>query len=170
MPAGTACVATERLASQNCRFPPPCDIRQTRSTPQIEALDPDTVSDFQKLAGFDTLRMVLAQKLVLVEGPSHEILFERFFRDLYHKSPMQLGIDLMSTLDGRGRGSHLPNASIEGHGVCVFYADAITLNVRISTRQRSSHSKPFKAQVVQECLNREQDISASPSATASTPT
>lgn len=63
---------------------------------QIESLDPDTVSYFQKLAGFDTLRMVLAQKLVLVEGPSDEIVFERFFKDLYRKSPMQLGIDVMS--------------------------------------------------------------------------
>jgi len=62
----------------------------------IEKLDPDTVSYFQKLAGFDTLRMVLAHKLVLVEGPSDEILFERFFRDLYKESPMQLGIDVMS--------------------------------------------------------------------------
>jgi hypothetical protein len=62
----------------------------------IEMLDPDTVSYFQKLAGFDTLRMVLAEKLVLVEGPSDEILFERFFEDIYHKSPMQLGIDVMS--------------------------------------------------------------------------
>lgn len=62
----------------------------------IEHLHPDTVSYFQKLAGFDTLRMVLAHKLVLVEGPSDEILFERFFKDLYGKSPMQLGIDVMS--------------------------------------------------------------------------
>ncbi|WP_417787890.1 ATP-dependent nuclease [Stutzerimonas xanthomarina] len=62
----------------------------------IAELDPDTVSYFQKLAGFDTLRMVLAQKLVLVEGPSDEILFERFFKDLYDKYPMQLGIDVMS--------------------------------------------------------------------------
>lgn len=62
----------------------------------IKALDPDTVSYFQKLAGFNTLRMVLAHKLVLVEGPSDEILFERFFRDLYGKRPMELGIDVMS--------------------------------------------------------------------------
>jgi putative ATP-dependent endonuclease of OLD family len=62
----------------------------------IEALHPDTVGYFQKLPGFDTLRMVLAHKLVLVEGPSDEILFERFFRDLYGKHPMELGIDVMS--------------------------------------------------------------------------
>ena len=33
-----------------------------------------------------------------------------------------------------------------------FLADAIALIARISMRQRSSYPKPFKAQVVQECL------------------
>ena len=33
-----------------------------------------------------------------------------------------------------------------------FFADAIALIARISMRQRSSYPKPFKAQVVQECL------------------
>ena len=50
------------------------------------------------------------------------------------------------------RPTHLPNSSIKGDGVRVFLADAIVLNVRISMRQRSSYPKPFKVQVVQECL------------------
>ena len=33
-----------------------------------------------------------------------------------------------------------------------FFADAIALIARISMRQRSSYPKPFKAQIVQECL------------------
>ena len=33
-----------------------------------------------------------------------------------------------------------------------FFADAIALIARISMRQRSSYPKPFKARVVQECL------------------
>lgn len=33
-----------------------------------------------------------------------------------------------------------------------FFADAIALIARIYMRQRSSYPKPFKAQVVQECL------------------
>jgi len=62
----------------------------------LSTLEPDTVSYFQKLPGYDTLRMVLADKVVLVEGPSDEIVFERIFRDRYGKRPMELGIDVLS--------------------------------------------------------------------------
>jgi energy-coupling factor transporter ATP-binding protein EcfA2 len=55
-----------------------------------------TVAYFQKLPGYDTLRMALAKKVVLVEGPSDEIVFERIFKDLYDKRPMDLGIDVIS--------------------------------------------------------------------------
>ncbi|MBQ0957266.1 ATP-dependent endonuclease [Serratia symbiotica] len=63
---------------------------------KISELDPDTVSYFQKLPGYDTLRMALANKVVLVEGPSDEIVFERIFQDLYGKRPMEFGIDVIS--------------------------------------------------------------------------
>lgn len=51
------------------------------SVSRIDGLSPATVAYFQKLPGYDTLRMVLAKKVVLVEGPSDEIIFERFFKD-----------------------------------------------------------------------------------------
>ncbi|EMR7683632.1 ATP-dependent endonuclease [Yersinia enterocolitica] len=63
---------------------------------KISELDPDTVSYFQKLPGYDTLRMALANKVVLVEGPSDEIIFERIFQDLYGKRPMEFGVDVIS--------------------------------------------------------------------------
>lgn len=63
---------------------------------KMSGLSPSTVDYFQKLPGYDTLRMVLANKIVLVEGPSDEIIFERVFKDLYGKRPMQLGIDVLS--------------------------------------------------------------------------
>ena len=59
-------------------------------------LNPGTVTYFQKLPGYDTLRMVLANKIVLVEGPSDEIIFERIFKDTYKRRPMELGIDVLS--------------------------------------------------------------------------
>lgn len=62
----------------------------------ITALDPETVGYYKKLPGFDTLRMALADKLVVVEGPSDEIIFERIFADMYRKRPMELGIDVLS--------------------------------------------------------------------------
>lgn len=65
-------------------------------TKQFKGLDPETVTYFKKLPGHDTLRMVLSDKLVLVEGPSDEILFERIFKDIHGKRPMEVGIDILS--------------------------------------------------------------------------
>jgi len=62
----------------------------------ITQLSKETVSYFQRLPGYDTLRMVLADKVVLVEGPSDEIVFERFFKDKHGKTPMACGIDVLS--------------------------------------------------------------------------
>jgi len=63
---------------------------------KMSDLNPDTVSYFKKLPGYDTLRLVLAEKIVLVEGPSDEIIFERIFKDLHGKRPMECGIDVIS--------------------------------------------------------------------------
>lgn len=63
---------------------------------KLSILDPETVAYFKKLPGYDTLRIVLADKIVLVEGPSDEIVFERIFHDLYGKWPMECGIDVLS--------------------------------------------------------------------------
>ncbi|SFM43255.1 ATP-dependent nuclease [Halopseudomonas yangmingensis] len=63
---------------------------------KITDLSPDTVRYFQRLPGYDTLRLVLARKVVLVEGPSDEIIFERVFFDLFQQKPMDAGIDVIS--------------------------------------------------------------------------
>lgn len=62
----------------------------------FDQINPDTVKYFQKLPGYDTLRMMLADRFVLVEGPSDEILFERFYKDETGRFPMQDGIDVFS--------------------------------------------------------------------------
>lgn len=59
-------------------------------------ISPATVRYFKRLSGFDTLRIVLADKLVLVEGPSDEMLFGRVFRDKHGMTPMATGIDVVS--------------------------------------------------------------------------
>ncbi|UGT64412.1 ATP-dependent nuclease [Nocardia asteroides] len=61
-------------------------------------LRPDTVKYFKRLSGYNTLRHVLADKVVLVEGPTDEMVFQRAFRDSHGgKSPIELGIDVVST-------------------------------------------------------------------------
>ena len=63
---------------------------------KLTDLTPDTVNYFRKLPGYDTLRMALAAKFVLVEGPSDELLFERFYRDAKGKRPIEDGVDVIS--------------------------------------------------------------------------
>ena len=66
-----------------------------RST-KFNSLSEDTILYYKKISGFDTLRLVLADKIIIVEGPSDEILFNRMFGDQTGKTPESLGIDVMS--------------------------------------------------------------------------
>lgn len=63
---------------------------------KFDDIDTSTVEYFRKLPGYDTLRLVLADRVVLVEGPSDEIVFERFYLDKYSKRPIEDGIDIVS--------------------------------------------------------------------------
>lgn len=66
------------------------------SVRKLTTLDATTTAYFRKLSGFDTLRILLADRMVLVEGPSDEILFNRFFADKYGQEPLDVGVDVMS--------------------------------------------------------------------------
>lgn len=63
---------------------------------RISDLPTDTVDYFKKLAGFDTLRLVLARGAILVEGPSDELVVQRAYRDVHGKLPIEDGIDVIS--------------------------------------------------------------------------
>lgn len=63
---------------------------------RITDLTEGTVSYFKHLSGYDTLRLVLAQRLVLVEGPSDEMIFERAFRNVTGATTAEAGIDVVS--------------------------------------------------------------------------
>lgn len=51
---------------------------------------------FEKLPGYDTLRLILAKKAVLVEGPSDELIVQRAYKDKYGKLPIEDGTDVVS--------------------------------------------------------------------------
>jgi putative ATP-dependent endonuclease of OLD family len=59
-------------------------------------LPPGTQDYFRKLAGYDTLRLVLAQRVALVEGPSDELIFQRAYFDKHQRRPIEDGIDVIS--------------------------------------------------------------------------
>lgn len=62
----------------------------------IKNLDKETYDYFKKLPGFDTLRMILSRKTILVEGPSDELIVQKAYKDKYDKLPIENGIDVVS--------------------------------------------------------------------------
>lgn len=63
---------------------------------RIDELSADTVKYFRRLSGYDTLRIVVAEIVVLVEGPSDAILFWRAFHDATGETLQDAGIDVIS--------------------------------------------------------------------------
>jgi putative ATP-dependent endonuclease of the OLD family len=63
---------------------------------RLTDLPSSTVDYFKKLPGFDTLRIVLAEQVILVEGPSDELVVQRAYRDAHQgRLPLQDGIDVI---------------------------------------------------------------------------
>lgn len=63
---------------------------------RLEDLPSDTLDYFKKLSGYDTLRLVLANRVILVEGPSDELIVQRAYYDKYGKVPIQDGVDVIN--------------------------------------------------------------------------
>lgn len=59
-------------------------------------LDKSTFDFFKRLPGYDTLRMIIAKKSILVEGPSDELIVQKAYFNLYGKLPIEDGIDVIS--------------------------------------------------------------------------
>lgn len=69
------------------------------NTTSFKALSTDTYNYFLKLPGYNTLRILLAKKAILVEGPADELIVQRAYIDNYGKLPIEDGIDVIS-VDG----------------------------------------------------------------------
>lgn len=63
---------------------------------RITDIPSDTVEYFKKLAGYDTLRLVLSKGAFLVEGPSDELVIQRAYKDANGSFPIEDGIDVIS--------------------------------------------------------------------------
>lgn len=55
-----------------------------------------TKSYFKKLPGHDTLRMILASRAILVEGPSDELIVQKAFFQQFGHSPLESGVEVIS--------------------------------------------------------------------------
>ena len=66
-------------------------------TVKLEDLKPDTKDFFGHLSGYDTLRMILCKKAILVEGDSDELVIQKAYMIAYGgKLPIETGIDVIS--------------------------------------------------------------------------
>lgn len=64
---------------------------------KLSALNKDTYLFFKKLSGYQTLRLILCRKAVLVEGDSDELIFQKAYMEKNGgKLPIEDGIDVIS--------------------------------------------------------------------------
>jgi putative ATP-dependent endonuclease of the OLD family len=62
----------------------------------LKDLTPDTQEYFMRLPGHDTLRLILASRSILVEGPSDELILQAAFLKVHRKMPLEMGVDVIS--------------------------------------------------------------------------
>lgn len=69
---------------------------EERILKRIDDLDETIRSYFKKLAGYDTLRLLLCERAVLVEGPSDELIVQKAYLQKKDKLPIEDGVDVIS--------------------------------------------------------------------------
>ena len=62
----------------------------------LKDLTQETQDYFMKLPGHDTLRMILADRAILVEGPSDELIVQRAFVRRHGAMPLAKGVDVIT--------------------------------------------------------------------------
>lgn len=68
----------------------------TNNNINFSTLSNNTIEYFEKLPGYDTLRVILCEKAILVEGPSDELIVQRAYKDKHGKFPIEDGIDVIT--------------------------------------------------------------------------
>jgi len=68
-----------------------------KKTIRLNELSEDTYKFFEKLAGYDTLRLILCKKVILIEGDSDELVVQKAFMvNNDGKLPIEKGVDVIS--------------------------------------------------------------------------
>jgi putative ATP-dependent endonuclease of the OLD family len=63
---------------------------------RLNALTSGTQDYFMRLPGHDTLRLILARRAILVEGPSDELIVQAAYVKHHGKMPLEDGVDVIS--------------------------------------------------------------------------
>ncbi len=67
-----------------------------RNQIRITDLNDNTKQYFEKLAGYDTLRLILSRKAILVEGPSDELIVQKVYLKKHKRLPIEDEVDVIS--------------------------------------------------------------------------
>ena len=62
---------------------------------RLKGLDSEVVKTLKRLPGYDTLRVALSRKVILVEGPSDELVLKKIYMRKFSRMPEQDGIDII---------------------------------------------------------------------------
>ncbi|PKB20328.1 ATP-dependent nuclease [Janthinobacterium sp. 64] len=62
---------------------------------RLHTLDAQVVKTLKRLPGYDTLRVALSSKVILVEGPSDELVLKKIYQRKHNRLPEQDGIDII---------------------------------------------------------------------------
>lgn len=62
----------------------------------LKDLSKDTYEFFMKLSGYNTLRLLLSNAIILVEGPADELIIQRAYLDYKNNLPIEDGVDIMA--------------------------------------------------------------------------
>lgn len=81
-------------------------------------LNVETKNYFAKLPGYDTLRFILSEKVILVEGPSDDLIIQRAYKDMTGKLPIEDGIDII-VVDALAFKRYLDIAKITNKSISV---------------------------------------------------
>jgi len=80
-----------KLGIQNLKL-----LSRSGETMTLGDLSDETKEYFMKLPGYDTLRVILSPKSILVEGPSDELIVQKAYKVKYGKLPQEDGVDVVS--------------------------------------------------------------------------
>ena len=73
---------------------------------RVKDIDANVVKRLKRLPGYDTLRMALSKKVILVEGPSDELILKKIYLSKHNCLPEEDGIDII-VVRGIGFGNYL---------------------------------------------------------------
>ena len=69
-----------------------------KKTLSFDRIGEQTQNFFEKMYTYDTLRMILANKVIFVEGPSDELIVQKAFQIKYKKLADDFGIDIIPVI------------------------------------------------------------------------